>query len=101
MVTDHLVYWLLGGYPPTRLSTHPSNIVKAELVAAIEGPSATPVTEMRKILEQRPAFIVRPRFVWYLPDTSEAEQLLEQTLARDYAIAAAVSNRGIFRRKPD
>ena len=98
MVTDQLVYWLLGSYPPTRLSTHPFNMVQPELVAAIEGPSATPASEMRKILEQRPAFIVKPQTQSYLSE--QLAQLLEQALARDYALAAVVADRSIYRRKP-
>src|SRR5262249_20335617 len=29
LLDNHLVYWLLGRYPPTRLATHPSNIGKS------------------------------------------------------------------------
>jgi hypothetical protein len=28
MMDNHLVYWLLDRYPPTRLATHPSNLGK-------------------------------------------------------------------------
>ena len=98
MVTDQLVYWLLGGYPPTRLSTHPFNMVQAELVAVIEGPRATPASEMRKILEQRPAFIVKPQTQSHLSE--QLAQLLEQALERDYALVAVVADRSIYRRKP-
>jgi hypothetical protein len=48
MMSDHLAYWLLGAYPPTRLSTHPSVLTKPDIITAVEGPHATPDTELGK-----------------------------------------------------
>ena len=101
MVSDHLVYWLLGAYPPTRLSTHPSNIAKPDLVTVIEGPNATPESEMRKIVQERPDFIVKPQSVWYLSGLPEVARLLEESLARDYTLKTVIEGRQIYRRKPD
>lgn len=101
MVSDHLVYWLLGAYPPTRLSTHPSNIAKPELVTVIEGPNATPESEMRKIVQERPDFIVKPQSVWYLSGLPEVARLLEESLARDYTLKTVIEGRQIYRRKSD
>jgi hypothetical protein len=101
MVSDHLVYWLLGAYPPTRLSTHPSNIAKPELVTVIEGPNATPESEMRKIVQGRPDFIVKPQSVWYLSGLPEVARLLEESLARDYTLKTVIEGRQIYRRKSD
>ena len=101
MASDHLVYWLLGAYPPTRLSTHPSNIAKPELVAVIEGPNATPESEMRKIVQQRPDFIVKPQSVWYLSGLPEVVRFLEESIARDYTLKTVIEGRQIYQRKPD
>jgi hypothetical protein len=99
LMSDHLAYWLVGAYPPTRLSTHPSDITKPDIVAVIEGPNATPESEMRKIIEVRPNFVVKPPSVWYLSGWPEVARLLEEALARDYVLAATIEGRRIYRHK--
>jgi hypothetical protein len=99
MVSNPLVYWLRGAYPPTRLATLPSNIVIPELITAIEGPNSSPESEMRKIIEKRPNIIVTPQFVWYLRDQPDVMRLLQDALAYDYSLEAVIEGQLIFRRK--
>ena len=101
MVSDQLVYWLLKDYPPTRLSTHPSNITKPELVTTIEGPNSTPKSEMRRIIQRRPNFIVKPQSVWYLSNWPDVARVLETALARDYTLKTVIDDRRIYQRKSD
>ena len=101
MMSDHLVYWLTGTYPPTRMSTHPSVLTKPEIIAAVEGADATPDTELRKILATRPEFIVKPPVVDYLSGWPELVRMLDETLARDYVLATSIAGRQVYRRKPD
>jgi hypothetical protein len=84
LLSDHIVYWFIGQYPPTRLSTHPPNITKQYLVAAVEGPDATPEVELNKMLSTRPAFIVKNKDLWYLTEGEPITRLLTRTLKSNY-----------------
>ena len=101
MMSDHLAYWLLGAYPPTRLSTHPSVLTKPDIITAIEGPHATPDTELGKILAARPEFVVKPPSVDYLSGWPEVARVLEKVLARDYVLDTVIAGRQVYRHKPD
>ena len=101
LMSDHLAYWLLGAYPPTRMSTHPSVLTKPEIIAAVEGADATPDTELRKILATRPAFIVKPPVVDYLAGWPGLVRMLDEALARDYVLETSIAGRQVYRRKPD
>jgi Dolichyl-phosphate-mannose-protein mannosyltransferase len=101
MMSDQLVYWLVGAYPPTRVATHPSVLTKPDIIAVIEGPNATPETELRKILEARPEFVVKPQSVDYLSGWPEVAGMLEEALARNYVLETVIAGRQIYRRKPD
>jgi hypothetical protein len=94
------VYWLVGAYPPTRLSTHPSVLTKPEIISVIDGPGATPESEMRKIIDARPNFVVKLPSVPYLSDWPEVARLLEEALARDYVLATTIEGRQVYRHKP-
>ena len=98
MVDDPLVYWLLGAYSPTRLSTHPYNIIRPELVRAIEGPNGTPELEMEKIIQTRPNYIVEPQSAQYLNRWPEVRRLLDGALAHDYTLITVIEGRQIYRR---
>ena len=101
LLSDHIVYWFIGQYPVTRLSTHPSNITKQFLIRAVEGPNATPESEMRRILSRTPAFIVKEKYLWYFDyfKAEEARMLLNNTLNRDYVLTNVIDAREIYRRK--
>ena len=100
MMSDHLVYWLVGSYPPTRLSTHPSLLTKPDIIAVIEGPNATPESETRKIFDVQPDFVVKPQSVPYLSGWPEVTRLLEEVLARDYVLETIIEGRQVYRHKP-
>jgi hypothetical protein len=100
LMSDQLVYWLIGTYPPTRLSTHPSVLTKPDIIAIIDGPAATPESEMRKIIDARPHFVVKLPSVPYLSDWPEVASLLEEALARDYVLATTIEGRQVYRHKP-
>jgi hypothetical protein len=100
MMSDHLVYWLVGAYPPTRVSTHPSVLTKPDIITVIEGPNATPATEILKILEARPHFVVKPQSVDYLSGWPEIAGVLEEALVRDYVLETVIEGRQVYRHKP-
>jgi 4-amino-4-deoxy-L-arabinose transferase-like glycosyltransferase len=95
---DIIVYWFISQYPITRLSTHPSNIFRRYLVTAVEGPNATPESEMHRILSWKPAFIVKKKHIWYL-EGQDAARMLTDTLDRDYVLTNIIDEREIYRLK--
>ncbi len=54
----HIGYLALGATPPTKASTHPSNICKDEMFAAYENPRKTKMQELRYIMEN-----IKPKIV--------------------------------------
>jgi hypothetical protein len=95
----HIVYWLVGQYPPTRMSTHPSIITKQVLIETIEGPKSTPEGEMEKILTVS-HFIVKPtQEIWYLQSSPKASEVLTQALTRDYDFLRMVGKMEVYRKK--
>jgi hypothetical protein len=99
LLSDIIVYWFIGQNPPTRLATHPSNIVRQLYVQAVEGPDATTDGELRRILSYKPAFIVKAEHVWYLEENEETTRLLGEALNKDYVLATVIDGQEIYRRK--
>jgi len=100
LLSDIIVYWLIGQYPPTRLANHPSNLAKAYMVAAVEGTNATPASEMARILSRRPSFIIKTKKLWYLRKYSpELVGLLDKALEEDYFLAKVIEGAQIYRLK--
>jgi hypothetical protein len=55
----HIGYWLLNEKPPTKASTHPSNILREELFPYMGNPRQTEGEELKFILEEiQPNYIV-------------------------------------------
>jgi hypothetical protein len=75
-------------------------LTKPDIIAVIDGPDATPESEIRKIIATRPDFIVKLPSVPYLSDWPEVARLLEEALARDYILATTIEGRQIYRHKP-
>jgi len=89
LLYDIIVYWFISQYPITRLSTHPSDIVRF---------AAAPESEMHNILSRKPAFIVKKKHIWYL-EGQEAARILNDTLDRDYVLTSVIDEREIYRLK--
>lgn len=98
MMSDHIVYWLVDSQPLTQTSTHPSNIAKDYLLKIIVGSEASTEGEMRKILAQKPKFIVKQKYIWYLNNESQAKSLLDNALEQDYELVKQIQGRQIYRR---
>ena len=95
------MYWFIGQYPVTRLSTNPFNITQQFILTAVEGPNATAGGEMRRILSREPAFIVKSFLSFYRMNESVTMLLneLNDALKRDYVLANVIDGREIYRRK--
>ncbi|MDJ0577548.1 MAG: glycosyltransferase family 39 protein [Xenococcaceae cyanobacterium MO_234.B1] len=98
MMSDHIVYWLVDQQPLTKSSTHPSNITKDYLLKIVVGSEASTEGEMRNILTQKPKFIVRQEYIWYLKDKPQAKLLLENTLNQNYELIKQIRGKQIYRR---
>ena len=100
LLDDHIVYWLTHTKPLTKSTTHPSNISKEYLLEIISGPGATALSEMAKVLGQKPLFIVKSKTnTWYLEYIPQARNLLVSELAENYLEVASFSDRVIYRRR--
>ena len=85
--------------PTHQIIDAPPNITKQYLVAAVEGPDATPEVELNKILSTRPAFIVKNKDLWYLTEGEPITRLLTRTLKSNYFLANVINGREIYRFK--
>lgn len=99
LMEQHIAYWFLGLLPPTPSTVHPSNLAKPHLLRHLAGPEATVSSELARILDGAPAYIVKPRVVFYLEDEPEARQLLERTLDRDYRLVRRIGILEIHQRR--
>jgi hypothetical protein len=99
LMTDHIVYWFTNTKPLTKISTHPSNISKAFLLKAIAEPGASAKTEIIKILNKKPEYIVKMEDTWYLRKNKEAKKFLIESIHKDYELVGIIRERQIFRRK--
>jgi 4-amino-4-deoxy-L-arabinose transferase-like glycosyltransferase len=97
LLNDQLVYWFLNVTPPSRLAVHPANVVMEYAIRAADGPTATPESEIRQILNSAPDYIVKPDVIWYF-DASPALDLLESTVKSQYRALAAAGDQTIYQR---
>jgi hypothetical protein len=94
----HVGYLLTDTMIPTRF-VHPSLIVNEPVLRAIEGPDATSRSEILSIFEKEPRFVVMRDDVFYLRRRPEAKRLIEEILAKDYAVTESVEAFRIYVRK--
>ncbi|NNG17714.1 MAG: hypothetical protein HKM89_14660 [Gemmatimonadales bacterium] len=96
LMTDHIAYWLTGTRPPRKIVTHPSNLSRRYLIEAVVGPSATPQSEMEKILAARPRYIVTGNRPGHLGSVPEAAAVLEDRLAAAYQLTETIGRSRIY-----
>jgi 4-amino-4-deoxy-L-arabinose transferase-like glycosyltransferase len=101
LMEDHIAYWLTAIRPPTRMSTHPSNITKAGLIRAVEGGGATPLGELERVFETSPRFVIKPRDPWYLEEHPEMRRWLGKELTSRYRVVAQIDALLVYRRISD
>lgn len=96
----HIGYWVLDVKPPTKASTHPSNICKDEMFFAYDNPRKTAMEEIRYIMEElRPKTVVvrKDRLVFDRKEIEENEYI-DAYLAKHYKVYAIVENAEILQR---
>lgn len=97
LMTDHIVYWLLGQEPLAPIATHPSNIAKEGLVRFVEGRDATTQQVLAKLLATRPDYIVKEKETDWLEDKPAATRLLDERLTSAYQRIATIGDAEVFR----
>jgi 4-amino-4-deoxy-L-arabinose transferase-like glycosyltransferase len=95
----HIAYWLTDCKPISKIVTHPSNINQNSLLKVAIGEDATPKSELHKILNQKPLFIIKRKDVWYFDSRPDARNLLLATLNRDYSFVAIIDNAYVYKRR--
>jgi 4-amino-4-deoxy-L-arabinose transferase-like glycosyltransferase len=97
MMTDHIVYWFLDAKPLSKF-VHPSVIAKEYLLKILVGADTSTEKEMAKILAQKPKFIVKKKYIWYLRNKIATKLLLEENLRTQYNLVKEIEGRQIYRR---
>ena len=97
LMTDHIVYWMLGQKPLAPIATHPSNIAKEGLLTFVEGRDATTEDVLAELLATRPDYIVKDEKTAWLEEKPAAARLLEETLASAYERIATIEDAEVFR----
>lgn len=93
LLTDHVVYWLNGMTPPTRLATHPSAFAKPFVASAL---GTTGTDELTAVFRQSPEFVVLPECAdWIDLDLSRK---LDAYLQAGYMLEARIDGRYLYRR---
>jgi hypothetical protein len=96
MTRNHLVYWLLGRYPLTRLATHPSSLSKPFIRRYLEPDSQTTEDALRSVFGRKPTFVVYWRPLWYLSPADIA--FVEHELESTYTLVGQIGLAQVYRR---
>jgi hypothetical protein len=96
MLDHHLVYWLLGRYPPTPLATHPSHLDLPFLWKILEPDDETSEDALRNVFRRDPCFVVWHPEVWWLD--AALSRFVQQELATEYALVGQVQSVQVYRR---
>jgi 4-amino-4-deoxy-L-arabinose transferase-like glycosyltransferase len=96
MMDNHLVYWLLGRYPPTRLATHPSALGKQFVRKYLEPASYTTEDALRSVFRREPTFVVWRPNLGYLDQPSV--RFVQQELTNAYVLIGQIGSTQVYRR---
>lgn len=101
MMSDHIVYWLIGSQPITPATTHPSNLSREYILDVIYGAETSPKSEITKVFAAEPKFVVKERFVSYLlsGEMQPVKTFIDQELANHYEQVAQIEGQLIYQRR--
>ena len=95
----HIAHWFTDTKPLLHSVVHPSTIGKPLVLQSLISASATPETELRRLLALAPLYIVKNKDEWYLEECPEAKRILEETLAKKYTLVEQIGFAYIYERK--
>ncbi|TLX76120.1 hypothetical protein E9993_07870 [Labilibacter sediminis] len=96
----HISYWLLDVDPPSKIGTHPSNLLRSYLYSNVEGSKENPMAEMRSLFESRPSYVVnRSERLPFGSRSSEANKYYQKQIAENYTLVKEFGRAKVYRRK--
>ncbi len=98
-MAGHLAQWFLAQPPLSRVSIHPSSVGREYELKAAYGPSATVESELAGILDQNPAFIIKPARLTFLNGHRKALTMFSERLLMDYELVHVIGDFLIYRRQ--
>jgi 4-amino-4-deoxy-L-arabinose transferase-like glycosyltransferase len=96
----HIGYWELDQLPPSKIVTHPSNLLRKSNYSFIEETREGPLEELQYILNEcKPNLIVsRSEHISFAEKDSEVNQYYEQFLEEHYQLVWEEKNAYVFKK---
>jgi len=96
----HIGYWPLDKHPPTKASTHPSNMLREAIFPILDNPRKTGFEELQYIMEtKRPEIVVTRKDQSIFDETKALENLYIHTyLAGHYELLETIDKADIYLR---
>ncbi|WP_075591112.1 ArnT family glycosyltransferase [Labilibacter marinus] len=96
----HIGYWLMDIQPPTKIATHPSNLLRPYLYDIVKGTHGSPMAEMKYLLEEvQPTFVVNKYERLPFGGRKSAENLYYQQYMKDhYVLVKEIGRAKILKR---
>lgn len=96
----HIGYWVLGATPPTKATTHPSNICRDNLFPFYDNPRKTPMDELRFLLDSiKPGtVIIRSNKTVFDKKFVVEDRYVRNYLKRYYQFAGTIDRAEVYSR---
>ena len=98
----HIGYWILDEKPPTKIATHPSNLMREELFSHIQNNRKTSKEELEFIMDEvKPAIVVtRKNRTPFDKDHEWGNSFMEKQLKTKYEVLDTVQKAVVYQRLP-
>ncbi len=99
----HIGYWELDKLPPTKMVTHPSNLLRPSNYPFVEGAQSSPLAELEYIMQEvQPQLIIsRSKHISFEEKKSEENRFFKACLAEYYDLVLEEPKLYIYERKAD
>ena len=94
----HVVHWLNDTKPLSKYFTHPDTLGKSFMFKTLIDTDATTATELKKMLEKKPFFIVTEKNGGFLKHDPEAVRIFNNTLDTEYFLDEKFGKAYVYRR---
>lgn len=99
LLNYHIAHWLTDTKPLSKYITHPDNISRPYILNVMVNDQATLTTELKKLLNKKPLFIVKKKHINYIRNDPNASLLLDMTLSSNYTLSKVIGKVNIYKRK--
>lgn len=97
----HIAQWLTDTKPMSKIFTHPDNLGRSFMLKVLVDSDANTATELRKLLDKKPLFIVADKDAGFLQHDPEAVRIFNNTLQTDYFYTKRFDKAYVYKRKAD